>query len=154
MSAVVLGTRIAVGAFALGPTAAGSPPAPASAAGGVARITQRHKQRLRRYLAGLAAAADADDPAALATQLLLLMDLGWQFPAFPRVAAGLAGGSGSRSRSEGWRPGWPERRPLAQRLGMADMNPAVDGATPLIVLIADLVYFGARLGRGRRRPGR
>ena len=38
--------------------------------------------------------------------------------------------------------------------GVADMNPAVDGATPLIVLIADLVYFGARLGRGRRRPGR
>jgi AcrR family transcriptional regulator len=39
-----------------------------------AQITRRHKQRLRRYLAGLAADAGAARPAPLAAQLLMLMD--------------------------------------------------------------------------------
>jgi AcrR family transcriptional regulator len=39
-----------------------------------AQITRRHKRRLRRYLAGLAADAGAARPQALAAQLLMLMD--------------------------------------------------------------------------------
>ena len=40
----------------------------------VAGISRQHKRKLRRYLAGLAASAGAADPAALAAELLLLMD--------------------------------------------------------------------------------
>ena len=39
-----------------------------------APLARRHKQRLRRYLAGLAADAGAARPQALAAQLLMLMD--------------------------------------------------------------------------------
>lgn len=39
-----------------------------------AQITRRHKQRLRRYLAGLANDAGAARPTTLAAQLLMLMD--------------------------------------------------------------------------------
>ncbi len=39
-----------------------------------AQIARRHKQRLRRYLAGLATDAGAARPRVLATQLLMLMD--------------------------------------------------------------------------------
>lgn len=39
-----------------------------------AKIARRHKQRLRRYLAGLAADAGAVRPSVLAAQLLMLMD--------------------------------------------------------------------------------
>ena len=69
MSGVVLGTNQDCGRRLRPGTDSSRHPAPVSAAGGVARITQRHKQRLRRYLAGLAAATDADDPPAPATQL-------------------------------------------------------------------------------------
>jgi AcrR family transcriptional regulator len=40
----------------------------------VTRIVQRHKRRLRRYLAGLAAEAGARRPSALGAQLLVLME--------------------------------------------------------------------------------
>jgi AcrR family transcriptional regulator len=39
-----------------------------------AQVARQHKQRLHRYLAGLAADARAADPQALAAQLLILMD--------------------------------------------------------------------------------
>ena len=46
----------------------------AGVAGPVTRIAQLHKQRLRRYLAGLAADAGAVAPSVLGAQLLILMD--------------------------------------------------------------------------------
>ena len=45
-----------------------------SGSAGAAQITRQHKQRLHRYLAGLAADAGAAEPQALAAQLLILMD--------------------------------------------------------------------------------
>ena len=45
-----------------------------SSSAAAVQLTRRHKQRLRRYLTGLAADAGATRPPALAAQLLMLMD--------------------------------------------------------------------------------
>jgi hypothetical protein len=67
------------------------------------------------------------------TASTVISPLGWHFPAFPRVAAGLEGGLGS-AVAIGRLAGlggtsvvlWPSVS------GVADMNPAVHRATPLL----------------------
>jgi AcrR family transcriptional regulator len=83
------------------------------------QITRRHKQRLRRYLAGLAADAGAARPPALAAQLLMLMDGAIVSAATgtnPRAAADARAAAGTllaaATRSPAWIgdqphcPGW------------------------------------------------
>ena len=64
---------------------------------------------------------------------MVISPLGWRFPAFPRVAAGLQGGLGSavaigRLAGSGGTSVvlWPAAS------GVADMNPAMHKATPLL----------------------
>ena len=64
---------------------------------------------------------------------MVISPLGWHFPAFPRVAAGFEGGLGSAAaigRLAGLRGTsvvlWPSVS------GVADINPAVHRATPLL----------------------
>lgn len=64
---------------------------------------------------------------------MVVSPLGWRFPAFPRVAAGIEGGLGSAvaiGRLAGLGGTTIVLWPTAS--GVADMNPVVHKATPLL----------------------
>lgn len=88
----------------------------------VAEITRRHKRRLRRYLAGLAADAGAADPPGLAAQLLLLMD-----GAIVAAATGASARPAASARSAASRllaaAAGPGRRPALSARSLPGMDP-------------------------------
>jgi hypothetical protein len=64
---------------------------------------------------------------------MVISPLGWHFPAFPRVAAGLEGGLGF-AVAIGWLAGLGGTSVVLWRIAsdVAEMNPAVHRATPLL----------------------